>query len=340
MILTPCFALANMILPAGEAATTVFFTHKDVVGLRCHVKGVVISFSNFTSIEGRELIDTVQEKNRVITRLYSTSGIKKGDTLYVVDNENLVVSRMTADTIFNSVSFGPLLVGNGNFTLATTGYRVVQKIEDEQSSLAFIHKSRGDYHREMGDRGNAVSEYKKALALDRGSPDTHLALGDIYYEKKLYQFAFREYEEGYRNISRLHDREDRFLLIQGMVRVRYKEFFEGSLPVNLREGYRRQGIALGNEALEIYADSAEMNHMLGMFHYRSPEDDDTRARDCFLRVLEIEPDHVGAAVALSELYFKHKNRDKALVYAEKALRSDPSHKRARELLLYIERYNQ
>ncbi len=329
----------DMILLQENSITSIFFTQKDVVGVKCHLKGKVLSFSNLVTLEGKELIDTVEDKNRVVVRLYNTEGIKKDDILYIIDENKLVVSRLKAESVFTSVSFGPVLIGSGNFTLARTGYRVVQKIEDEHSSIAYIHKTRGDYYREIGDTGKALYEYKKAINLDKGNPDTHLAMGDIYYEKKMYQFAFREYQEGYKNISRLYDREDRFLLLKGMALVRYKECYEGTLPASLKEKYRYEGISFCREALDIYSGSVDINYLLGMFYYRSPDDDDVKARDHFLKVLDVDPEHVPAGIALSELYLKHKNQEKASLYLHKIISIDPSNKRARELLFYLEKYN-
>jgi hypothetical protein len=48
---------------------------------------------------------------------------------------------------------------------------------------------------------------------------------------------------------------------------------------------------------------------------------------------------VKANVALSELYFKYRNREKAQYYAMQALRDDPRNERARQILDYLETHN-
>ena len=64
-------------------------------------------------------------------RLYDAEGINEGDTLYVINDKNLVTAKMTVRTLFNSISFGPMLVGYGNFRLRSVGDRVVQRTEEE-----------------------------------------------------------------------------------------------------------------------------------------------------------------------------------------------------------------
>lgn len=338
VLILPVPVRGNMILPQGESITTMFMTHRDATGTRCYVKGKVHSFSDFETLDNKELVDTMPPRNRVIVRLYNTTGIKKDDILYVIDENKLAVSRMVVDSIFKSDSFGMMLIGRGNFALSQAGFTVVQKVEDEYSSMAYIHRARGDYFRENSDTGKAISEYKKALVLDRGNPEAHLALGDIYYARGMYQFAFREYHEGYKNIGRLYDREDKFMLLKGMALVRFKEVFEGPLPQHLKDKYRAEGISMCAEALSVYPDSAEVNYLAGMFYYKSPSPDDKKARDFFLKAIEIDPEHAPSGIALAELYLKHRNREKSISFLQKVIESDPGNKRARELMLYIEKY--
>src|SRR4030042_1688020 len=94
--------------------------------------------------------------------------------------------------------------------------------------------------------------------------------------------------------------------------------------------YWRQG--LDQCALGVYPRSEKMNYYLGVFHCRSPNPDERAARDYFLKVVELNPSHADACVALAELYYRHDNMRKALLYAEKALQADRSNPRAQKML--------
>jgi len=127
-----------------------------------------------------------------------------------------------------------------------------------------------------------------------------------------------------------------------MAEVRFREVYNQYLKPEMRKRYREEGKKYSKEALEIYPDSVEVNYILGRLFYKKssmPEPEDKIARDYFMKVIENDPEHVNANISLSELYFKHKNKEKARYYAERALKSDQANVRARQLLLYIKKYN-
>ena len=345
ILIHACLAAAAYsadLIPTGPQKTTAFYSQSDVHGWKVIVRGRAESFSVRMDPDSNDLLGRVREKSKITVRLFSREGIKNGDELFVIDDRNLITARIKVISIYKSRSFGYMLAGYGNFRLCALNDRVVQRLSEGYSDYARVYRGRGDHYLEKGDRGAAIAEYKKALELDRGNPETHLALGYVYLEQGLLQFAFREFMESYKTMGRLYDNEDRYRLLKGMADIRFREVFQSYLPEEKREGLKNEGIAYCKEALAVYPDSVEINYFLGRFFYRKstmPEDEDRTARDYFLKVVELQPQHVKANVALSELYFKHRNREKARFYASRALKDDPRNERARQILDYLETRN-
>ncbi|MBN2160080.1 MAG: tetratricopeptide repeat protein [Spirochaetes bacterium] len=327
---------SGMTMDESAARMKVFFTMTDRVGCEAVLKGKVISYSSNDEITAEDLIGRAQDKSKATVRLYRAEGIREGDTLYVVNDKNLVVAKMTVRTVFKSVSFGDMLVGYGNFRLGAVGDRVVLKAADDASKYAYIYKARGDYYNNIGSTGEAIREYRNALQADRNDPEAHLSLGLVYMKQGMDQFAMREFQESYRHIGLIYDNEDKFILLRSMAELRYREVYESFLPDKMKERSRKDGMKLCGEALLIYPESDTMHFYLGVFNYRSPVSDDKAARDHFLKAVEINPSHAEAYVALSELYYRHENIGKARMYAEKALQADHENRRARQLLNYFE----
>jgi len=345
------FIFFCMIIPAahganlvytGRAKTKVFYSRTDAKGWKVLIKGKILSFSVNTQLPKDDLLQQVRSKSRVTVRLSDHRKIKTGDELFVIDHRQLVVARIRVDKIFKSRSLGYLATGKGNFRNCRVNYLVVQRVSDEYSQYAHVFKGRGDYFIEQGQTGRAIAEYKKALKLDHNNPEAHIGLGYIYMKQGVLQFAFREFIEAYKNIGRLYDNEDRYLLLKGMTEIRFKETYYSYLPEQKRKVLRKEGIRYGLEALKVFPESVEVNYYLGRFYYKKstmPENEDKIARDYFLTVLKSDPNHTDANTALSELYFKHKNRQKARFYATQALKGDPRHRRAKQILKNLDTYN-
>ena len=325
---------------AGAEYTSVFYSQNETVGWPVIVRGEVFSIgASDVMPDENDLKGYVAEKTKLTVRLYNNEGIKAGDELFVVDKNNLVNARIKVASVYKSVSFGYMLIGYGNFRLCSIRDRVVQRTFEQYSQeQAIVHKSRGDYYREKGNDGSAIAEYKKALAFDKANPEVHLAMGEIYYKQGMLQYAFREFTEAKKSLARLYDNEDRFMLFKGMAEIRFREILEAPLTQEKREEFRREGIAFCEEALKIYPASVDVNYFIGRFYYKKSmmiEDDDSIARDYFLKVVKAQPAHTGANIALSELYFKHRNKEKAEYFVLQALKGEPNNARAVELLNYI-----
>ncbi len=329
---------ANMILDKEHSRLKIFDSQTDIKGWTAVLKGVVIGFSSREDLSENDLSAVKHGKTKATVRLYNREGINAGSILYIINNKNLIVGKLSVKHLFSSTSFGDMLIGYGNLILCNNGDRVVIRVYDEYAKYAYIHKARGDYYLSTGETGKAISEYKKSIELDRGYPEAHFALGKIYLNQEMLQFAFKEFSEAYKEIARFKDNEDRFLLLKNMAEIRFREVIYSYLPYKLKKSFRKEGIKYGEEALSIDPSSVDLNYLMGILYHKHPDNYDTKARDYLLKVIERRPYHTGANIALAELYFKHRNRVKARRYITSALKSEPDNKRAQQLLKYIDRY--
>ncbi len=327
---------ATTLAAGGDLRLKVFLSMTDREGWYALERGKIVSYSSKDEYSKTDLFEKAQDKSKATVRLYDAEGINEGDTLYVINDKNLVTAKMTVRTLFNSISFGPMLVGYGNFRLSSVGDRVIQRAEEEKSRYAYIYKARGDYYDATGSRGEAVREYKNALAADKNNPAAHLALGLVYMNQGLEQFALRELQEAHKNINRLYDNEDKFLLLSSIAEINYRQVYESFLPGKLKDRHRDEGTRACKEALAVYPKSEKIYFYLAVFSYRNADPDDKAAKDYLLKAIDLNPSYTRAYIALSELYYRHDNMEKARMYAEKAIGIDNSSKGARKMLKYIE----
>ncbi len=326
---------ANLKYESDNLKTKIYFSYSDKVGQDAQVKGKVISISTSEVLPENELSGALQDKTKVTVRLINNEGLHTDNTLYVIDANNIVVSKLQVKYLFDNKTMGDMLIGYGNFKLSGEEYRVVKTITDAKSGDSFIFKSRGDYYYRTGDTGKAIAEYKKAIEMDRSNPAPRLALGLVYYKDEIYNFAYAELIAAYQSISSLYDNEDRFILLKSLAEIRAIEAYKNINPFEYRVKFRKEGIKFCKEALKIHKKSVDVNYLLGEFYYRSIEsetDNEKQARDMFLKVLELDANHSRANIRLSELYLKHNNKEKGLYYAKKAAESDPSNQKALEIL--------
>ena len=326
------------LMRVGPEKTMAFYSATDKTGWKVVVRGQILAFGVDEQNAKDNLSGNVHRKSQVTVRLFNNEGIKVHDELFVIDKNNLITGRIKVNSVYKSSSFGYMLIGSGNFIMCDEKDRVVQRAEEKFSHYAVVHKGRGDYFAEKGDDGSAMAQYKKALDLDKNNPEVHLAMGELYYRQGVLQYAYKEFSEAKKSIVRLYDNEDKYTLHKYMAQIRLREILEVPMTAEKREAFRNQGIEHGKDALTIYSTSADVNYIMGRFHYKKsmiPEDEDTIARDYFLKVVEVQKEHVGANIALAELYLKHKNREKAEFYILQALKGEPRNARAREILTNI-----
>ncbi len=315
----------------------VFYSESDSNGWYAIPRGEITAIGVREDAHAQELMKVSQPNSKVTVRLYSGEGIKKGDELFVINKRNLVVGRIDVKIVYRDASFGPMLVGYGNYKYSWPGYRVVQKIEAGFSRTAYIYKARGDYYKHNGDYAYAIAHYKKAIEVDRRYPEAHAALGHIYMKDNSLAYAMKEYREAYNEFPLIYDNEEKYLLLKGMTKAKYRMAYEFTLTNETRKAHVREGIKYAEEALKIYPDSRDLNLYLARFYYKGPEYEDVKAKQQFLKVLEIDPQNTEACLALAELYRKHDNNEKAAVYARRALEISPHNEAAIKLLQRLEK---
>lgn len=331
LLLLSSLNAAEMILHENERYLNAFYTQVDKIGWKVELKGKITSIGAREYSRENELAQRLEDKTKITVRLYNNTGIDKGDIIYVIDNKNLIIGKLLVVSVFYSKSLGYIMTGEGNLRLANINDRVVKRIE-QSSGNSVLYNSKGDYYYENGELGEAISQYKSAIEIDSRNPESHINLGYIYLKKELLQLAALEFKEAEKNQSRIIDNEDKYLLFKGLTEVRYKEAYYTRLSDELRNKYITEGIKYSKKALEIYPDSGEVNFYLGIFYYKNINPSDVKAKDHFLKVIAVDQDNVDAYIALSELYEKHKNKSKAISYAEKALEIDPASDRAKFIL--------
>ncbi len=325
---------ANM-KSSASLKTVMFYTHNSSTGQEVLIRGKVISISSSEELPESELSGIAHDKTRVTVRLFERDGINIGDVLYIIDKNNLVVSKFTVRQIFHNRTFGYMLVGYGNLKLSGQDYRVVQAVFDPESGESYKYKSRGDYYLRTGDRGKAITQYKKAIELNRNDSSSRLALGLVYYNDRIYNFAYSEFIKAYEHIDNIYDNEDRFVLLKSLAELCFLEAYHSSNLPEMRKKFSREGIKYCKEALSYKRDSVDVNSLLGDFYYMkidSDQDNDSLARDAYMKVLELNPSHFNANFKLARLYKSHNNNEKALKYIKKAVLSDPSSEEAAALL--------
>ncbi len=333
-ITLPCDGILAMALRAHrpQEKIKVFYTESDSSGWTAVPRGEVHSIGVREDAHSQELMKFAQSNSRATVRLYSSEGLRKGDELFVVNARNLVVARIDVKLIYQDHSFGPMLIGYGNFRYAGVGFKVVQKVDDAYSKYAYIYKARGDYFKRNGEYAKAIELYKKSIEMDRRYPEAHSALGYLYLRDEMMPFAMKEFSEAYREIDRIYDNEEKYMLLKGLTTTRYRMAYEYTIPAADRKKYISEGIKYAEEALKIFPGSRDMNLYLGIFYYRGPEPQDVKAKNQFQKLLEIDPLNATACLALAELYRKHDNPQKARMYARKALEARPDSVEARRLL--------
>ncbi len=313
----------------ANSRVKVFYYEDDKTGWDALVKGRILSIGAREDAHEQELSHVAHDKTKVTVRLYNKEGLVKGGVLYVIDNRNLIVSKVTIQSVYKSQSFGYLCTGYGFFRLATKGNRVVLKIEDENARYAYVHKARGDYFYRNGETGKAIKEYKSAIELDRDNPEAHFALGKLYMEERILQYAASEFEKAYEKLEFIVDNHEKFSFMKSFARLRYIQVYQYELPSEMKKQYLNEGIEYAKKALGYRPHAIDILFMLAEFHYKNPDPSDVKAKEHLMKIIEIDPEHAKAYTALAELYYKHKNTEKANMYAEKALKIDPSIERAR-----------
>jgi len=192
-----------------------FETREPSKVFRGQVVGAVLSFSSKSKYNNESLREIKTFKNRVTVFLndFTSGTIKRGDTIYIINHNSLLVSNIKVENIFSSYDFGFLLVGSGNFNLASVGDRVVLAEKDLKKNFfkgeVELYKKRGRIYQKKGEYGKAIAVYQKALKIDYSDVKLHLSLAEIYLEDDLKVLADKEIAIASQYISKILDSQKR-----------------------------------------------------------------------------------------------------------------------------------
>jgi tetratricopeptide (TPR) repeat protein len=322
---------ADMIMEERQRFFQAYYTQGETKGWNVELKGKIMVLGADLKVDSA-VADKVQEHTSASARLYNNIGISLGDVLYIVDDNSLIVGKMKVTSVYKTDTFGYLVIGAGKLRLVNVGNRVVQRVSSDQNTNAFVYRGKGDISQDIGETGKAISYYKNALTVDRNNPEAHLSLGFIYLNDDMLEYANNEFKEAEKQERRLYDNEDKYQLYKGLTEVRFKQAYYIKTTNVLRARYIKEGIDYSKKALNIYPDSKEVNYFLGMFYYRNTEPSEVLAKDQLLKVIKLDENNIEAYLALAELYDKHDNKEKAVLYAEQALKIDPANERVKFLI--------
>jgi hypothetical protein len=323
--------------------TVAFFSDEERRGISVKVKGIVqsVGVREILTAKEQEIGRQIQDKTKITVRLYNSESINPGSILYVVNDRNLVVAKLSVLDVFKSRSFDYMCVGYGSFRTVKNEYRVVQRASDSTVSNAFLYVAQAYREIEMKDTSKAIELFQKAIKADRDNPEAHTGLGYIYLESNMIPFAVKEFDLAYASRGRVYDREDRFSLLKGCALSRFKGVFYSELPKGnkTREKYHAEGLNFAKEANTIFNDDAETHMILGKFYFdRSTdamtkienENDDKTIRE-MKKVLELEPLTPEAGIIAAKIYKKHGEKENALKYISIARNADPKNTEALSL---------
>ncbi|HOA07794.1 MAG TPA: hypothetical protein PLH15_07755 [Spirochaetota bacterium] len=341
LILVP-FLLIGAELKKTENKIRIFYTYNSYPGVEASVKGKVLQLGT-REISSNEILQSAQRKTKISVRLFDRIGILPGDTLYIIDDKNLIVAKLSVEVISKTKNFGWLLIGYGNFRRTSPDMRVCSITAESNLTEAKYFKGKGDYYISIGDLGNAIAMYEKSVQKSKTYPDPHIALGEIYLEKNISEYALKEYDEAYKYFSNVYDKQDRFDLLRGMVLTRYKMIYESvytgisssKSSEKMKSKLRKEAVSFGLKALEIDPANPDVNFYLGRFFYETENPDDKKSKEYLLKCIESDPEYQSAYIILSKLYLRHKNPNKAKEYAETALRLKPEDEAAKNIMKRI-----
>jgi tetratricopeptide (TPR) repeat protein len=193
------------------------------------------------------------------------------------------------------------------------GYLTVQQIRVWQHSetlwayvarsfpgrVPMAHNNLGMAYEKRGMYDNAVSEYKKAIAIDPFFEDPHINLGTFYYARGMYERAAAEYEkaiainpraaDAHYNLGLAYDRAGRY---------------------DKAVAAYENAIAIDPQCAKAYNDLGFMYNMMGMY--------DKAVAAC-QRAVFINPRFVQAYNNLGLIYHTQGMYDAAIAFYEKAI---------------------
>lgn len=165
------------------------------------------------------------------------------------------------------------------------------------------------YYLRAGKLDKSIQHLKIVLSLDPENVKAHYVLAQVYAVQKKYNLAAQEYEAILKNTPA--DDPDNLEVYIYLAQLYYSQ-----------DKYSK-AIEQFKRILTLQPQNVAARYFLGTAHL--DVGDRTQARECFRKVLAVNPDHDGALNSLAYMHSEDgKDLDEALKMARKAVSLDPS----------------
>jgi len=144
----------------------------------------------------------------------------------------------------------------------------------------------------QGRREDACNTYLKAIAQNPNLGDAHAALGHLYQAMGLHENAVE-------NLSRAVN-----------LGIRRPQVIWDLAEAHRGGGRFREALAAYRELLKNFPADAELHTKAAVMHYELTELD--AAEQHYQQALQLNPDHLGAKLGLVDIWYLHREQDRAL----------------------------
>jgi len=244
----------------------------------------------------------------------SNGGILSACFAPCCDNDDALADRDQIDleVAANQNNLGLQLQEQGNFAEAIKAY---EKSIDADPTYAEAYFNLGSVLHEMEDLEGAEANFLKTISLDSRHPQAHYNLGYVYQEQQRLEESIEQFQKSKELDSSNVDTWVSFGVVCKLA-GRWDE---------AEAGYQ--------EALKLHPESVITTYNLAKLEYDRRKVDTAclgKARDLYLRVLQLDPSHADAAFNVAIAYQEQGDFINAIKYYEMAGSLDPSIKEAVE----------
>ncbi len=171
-----------------------FESYQSIQAKKTILVGEIKSKVKSANIDEKNPIKEFDTRKDVVTvKVINKKGLKVGQKLYVVYKDPhheklknaLIMGEIVVTSLLKHPFYGFVLTGEGNLLRVREGFYVVRDLESENIEKAYFLKRKADNLFEDENYEEASNEYLKSIKKDTDLPESHFALGSIYY--KTYQ---------------------------------------------------------------------------------------------------------------------------------------------------------
>ena len=197
--------------------------------------------------------------------------------------------------------------------------RLYQKAIKNDPQYVDAYYNLGNFYRDLQKWNQAIENYQKAISLDPRYQNAYLNLGRLYLEMNQFSKAVDTFEQLIRMDFRNKDLyRDVILAYHGALKATGPQ---SRLEQALAETFRHYAVYVNKEYRpeSAFFEIGFLYSLLG---------DLQRARDFYLEVLSMNPNHVGALYNLANIYEELEDTDGAVSLYKKIIRLNARHPQA------------